>query len=283
MTSLDAAPSAPAQQGQMTPGAQPGQAVPSTTAAPQTTPQTGGLPPTGLQQQLQSLNDYYSNVQQAQAPGGGVGFDVQQQQFQQGGGAAMPNVQQLQPGASNLESIARDLAERYGLPVGRGRLVDERGNLLVTPDQLAAASGGSETLGTAAAKLNYISQAVTREQNVQQQQKGIGAIQAGLGQVQKRGRGSLAVMMSGMYQDLADLYSNQEYEAADFSYFIQKEQMDIASELQRRQEKLAKKQARGGFLGGVIMSIAGIATGNIPMLGAGVGQATGSAGGTGWF
>lgn len=280
MTSLDAA---PAQQGQMTPGAQPVAAEAGRTMAPSGAPAggaaPGGLPPTGLQQQLQSMNDYYANVQQAQGPGGSVGFDVNQQQFQQGA-AGLPSAQQLQPGGSNLEALAQNLAERYGLPVGRGKLVDERGNLLVTPDQLAAASGGAETMGSAAAKLNYISQAVAREQSTQAQQKGISAIQAGMGQVQKRGRGSLATMMSGMYQDLADLYSNQEFEAADFSYFIQKEKMDIAQDLQRRAEKQAKKRSRMGFITGIIgLGLAPFTGGASLAMAGGIAQA----GDTGWF
>ena len=117
----------------------------------------------------------------------------------------------------------------------------------------------------------------------QQQQKGIAALQTGLGLVQSNARGSLATMQSGMYQDLADMYSNQEYAGTDFSYFIQKEQTDIARDLMRRQEKLAKKQSRAGMFGGIAMGIAGFATGN-PMMGiAGIGQAFGSASGTGWF
>jgi hypothetical protein len=90
-------------------------------------------------------------------------------------------------------------------------------------------------------------------------------------------------MQSGFYQDLADLYSNQQYEAADFSYWIQKEQLDMQSELQRRAEKLAKKQARGQFIGGLALGTAGLFTGNFALAAGGYGQAAGSAGGTGWF
>jgi hypothetical protein len=179
--------------------------------------------------------------------------------------------------------MARNLAQNYGLAIGRGRLVDDQGNLLMTPEQLANASGGADTLGTAAAKMNFISQAIAKKQNEMQQQKGIAAIQTGLGQVQSRGRGSLAAMQSGFYQDLADLYSNQQYEAADFSYWIQKEQLDMQSELQRRAEKLAKKQARGQFIGGLALGTAGLFTGNFALAAGGYGQAAGSAGGTGWF
>jgi hypothetical protein len=257
-----------------------GMGAPSAMGATQQ-PAGQGLPPTGLQQQLNSLNQTYSQV------GGmrGIGYDVRGQQAQQAQG--MQGQGQLQGqqmmGSTSLDSMARNLAQNYGLAIGRGRLVDDQGNLLMTPEQLANASGGADTLGTAAAKMNFISQAIAKKQNEMQQQKGIAAIQTGLGQVQSRGRGSLAAMQSGFYQDLADLYSNQQYEAADFSYWIQKEQLDMQSELQRRAEKLAKKQARGQFIGGLALGTAGLFTGNFALAAGGYGQAAGSAGGTGWF
>jgi len=249
--------------------------------APQGQPQQQGLPPTGLQQQLNSMNQLYGNVQ---GIGGGVGYNVQQSQFgaaQQRGGGELSSDQQM--GSNSLDQMARNLAQRYGMPIGRGRLVDEHGNFLMTPQQIADASGGSMTLGAAAANMNYISQAVARQQNEQQQKKGIATLQAGLGQVQSRGRGSMAGMMSGYYQDIADMYSNQQYEAADFSYYIQKEQQDIATQIQQRAERMAKKQARGQFMAGVGITVAGLFTGNIAGITAGAGMAGGAAGGTGWF
>lgn len=255
--------------------------------APVAQQQQQGLPPTGLQQQLQSLNSFYGRVQQAQSGGpfgGHVGYNVRGQQF----GAAQQQEDQgqldeQQFGSNTLEGMARNLAQRYGMPIGRGRLMDDQGNFLMTPDQLANASGGAMTLGEAAAKMNYISQAVTKKQNEDQQQKGIASMQAGLGQVQSRGRGSLAGMMSGYYEGIADLYANQEYEAADFSFYIQKEQLDIQNELQRRAEKLSKKNAQGQFVAGIGVTIASIYTGNIAGVGAGVAMAGGAAGSTGWF
>ncbi len=258
-------------------------APPPTAPPPAAQQQQQGLPPTGLQQQMTSLNNMYENVQNAQSAYGGIGFDPRQQQFNQSQQGQTGLGQQNTGGSTNLDQMARDLATRYGLPIGRGRLIDESGNVLMTPDQIANASGGGVTLGEAAAKLNHISQAITRRQNEQQQQKGIAALQTGLGQVQNNARGSLASLQQGLYQGMADMYANQEYEAADFSYFIQKEQMDIAQELQRRQEKLAKKQARGQFLSGVGMGVIGLGTGNFAMAGGGIAQAGGSAASTGWF
>lgn len=242
-----------------------------------------GLPPTGLQQQMNSLNNLYNQI--GNAPGG---FNVQQQQFnaaqQQQGGAGLPADGSRTPmGSTSLDQMARNLAERYGLPIGRGRLVDESGNFLMTPQQLADASGGSVTLGEAASQMNYISQALTRKQNEQQQQKGLASLQTGLGLVQSRGRGSLAAMQSGYYQDIADLYANQQYEAADFSYYIQKEQMDMASQLQARQEKMAKKQARTGMITGIGLGVAGILMGNPMMAVGGFTSAAGQSSQTGWF
>lgn len=242
--------------------------------APQQGQQAQGLPPTGIQQQLASLNEMYSKVRGISQ----IGFDPRAMQFnqaQQMQGQGALQGQQM-GGATSLDQLARSLAQSYGLAIGRGRLVDDEGNLLMTPDQLANASGGAETLGSAAVKLQYISQAIAKRQNEQQQQKGIAAIQTGLGQVQSRGRGSLAAMQSGYYQDLADLYANQEYEAADFSYFVQKEQLDIQQQLQRRAEKLARRQARAGVFMGVAMMATGNYLGGAAMIG-------GSVGGTGWF
>lgn len=267
------------------PTQQPGQAEAPAPAAQQ---QQQGLPPTGLQQQLASLNQFYGQVQnagQGQPGMGGLGFNVRARQFSQAQNQQDQGSlgQDMEIGSTSLDAMARNLAQRYGMPIGRGRLVDDNGNFLMTPQQIADASGGSVTLGEAAAQMNYISQAITRQQNEEQQQKGMSALQAGLGQVQSRGRGSMAAMMSGYYQDIADLYSNQEYEAADFSFYIQKEQLDVATELQRRAESLAKKQARGQFIAGIGVTIASLYTGNIAGVAAGASMIGGSAGGTGWF
>lgn len=234
------------------------------------------LPPTGLDQQLTSLNQSYAGIASAMG-----GFDPRREQMTGGLAADIGPGASTQLGSTNIQQLAQSLAQNYGLAIGRGNIVDAQGNFLVTPDQLASASG--DTVGEASAKMNYIAQAISRQQTEQKQQQGIAAIQTGLGQVQQRGRGSLASLQTGLYQDLADLYSNQEYEAADFSYFIQKEQMDMANELMRRQEKLAKKQSRSGFLGGVGQGVLGAFTGNWGMVASGIGQAFGNAGGTGWF
>jgi hypothetical protein len=191
--------------------------------------------------------------------------------------------QDAEIGSTSLDAMARNLAQRYGMPIGRGRIVDEYGNFLMTPQQMADASGGSLTLGEAAAQMNYISQALTRRQNEEQQAKGMAALQSGLGQVQSRGRGSLAAMMSGYYQDIADLYANKEYEAADFSYYIEKEKLDIETELQRRAEKAAKKGARQNFVVGLALTVASLYTGNVAGITAGAGMMYGSGEGTGWF
>lgn len=259
------------------------------------------LQPGGLDAQLGSINSYYDMVRNAKTSvpsfsmGGvqpkemNIGFDPQAYQASQLGGRGQERGvgERSQGYSSDLNSLARRLAESYGLDIGRGQLVDESGNLMITPDQIQASSGGAETLGSAAAKLNYLSAAVTKEMNNQQQQKGIAAIQAGMGQIQKRGRGSLAAMQSGMYQDLADLYSNQEFEAADYSYFIQKEQMDLASELDRRARDVAKKRSRGQFWGGAAMTIGGLWTGNYGVAAQGFGMASTAYGDTGydekWF
>lgn len=263
------------------PGSQPQD--PTAPAAPQQ--QQQGLPPTGLQQQLSSLNSYYSQVQNTRSPTGmgGIGFDPRQQQFQQAqlGQTELEPDQQI--GATSLDAMARNLAQRYGMPIGRGRLVDDYGNFLMTPQQMADASGGSLTLGEAAAQMNYISQSLTRRQNEEQQQKGMAALQAGLGQVQSRGRGSLAALTSGYYQDIADLYANKEYEAADFSFYIEKERLDIANELRRRELKAQKKAGISNVVVGVALTVASLYTGNIAGATAGAGMVYGGGSQAGWF
>lgn len=260
-------------------------------------PGAGGLPPTGIQQQLSSLQGFYS---QAQAQGVNPGQMQPQQQLAGGGGGGggqvgtpmsgvggqggMGGGQVGAGGQINIQQLAKNLAGRYGLSMGRGELVDPSGNFLMTPEQLSAASGGSMTMGMASAKMNYISQAVASEQNRQQQRLGRAAIGTGLGLVQSRGRGSAAAMQSGFYQDLADLYSNEEYEAADFSFFIEEERFQIAREIERKREKEAKKGAIGGAIGSVVGGLAGAffgggaGAGVGSSLGGGLGEAVG-----GWF
>ena len=245
-----------------------------------------GLPQTGLQAQLQSLQSFYQ--QAAQTPGGGVSPQAAIQQgplVGQAAGAATGTAAggRTQAGQVNIQQLAKSLAQSYGLPMGRGELIDPSGNWLVTPEQLAAASGGQESMGMAAAKMNYISQAIANAQNQQQQQKGIAALQTGLGLVQSRERGSLAAMQSGFYEGLADLYANQEHEAADFTYFIEEERFRIEQEMRRKAEKRAKKKGILGAVAGIGMAIGGFATGNIGLGVQGVSTFTGGAGEAGWF
>lgn len=262
-----------------------------------------GLPRGGLDSQLDSINQYYDQVRNAtiELPSSSslsgknptktynIGFDPQAYQANQLGGVGQETaVGDRQGGYStDLNSLARRLATSYGLDIGRGDIVDASGNLLITPDQIQAASGGAETVGSAAAKLNYMSAAITKEQNLQQQQKGIAAIQTSLGQVQKRGRGSLAAMQTGLYQDLADLYSNQEYKAADYSYFIERERMDLARELDKRARDTSKGKARSQFWGGLVVGAAGLFTGNYAVAAQGASMSAQSYEGTGyndrWF
>jgi hypothetical protein len=235
-------------------------------------PRAQGLPPTGLQQQLASMQEQYSAYSRARVPGlGGIGVDVNA-----GGGANQQSLRpatlggQQQPGGApglpqgqtSLQALAQRLASSYGLAVGRDQLVDSQGNFMMTPDQIAKASGGADTMGTAAAKMNYIASAIQRQQTDANMKKSEAALQAGLGVVSKRGRGSAVEQQQQFYQGLANLYQNQDYEAADFSYFIQKEKMDIEQEMMRKAEKLQKSKAKAGFWGGLAMTGINIAAGN---------------------
>ncbi len=223
------------------------------------------LPPTGLQQQAASA--------QMQQPSpmtpGGTGQAMNPQQ---------PGAQR-QPGGygqTSLAQLARSLSANYGLQLGRQDLVDAEGNFTMTPDQLAEQSGGRESKGSAAAKFNLIADAIQKRQQEGQARKAEASLQAGLGLVQSRGRGSLAAMQSGFYEGLANLYNSQQYQAADFSYFIQAEQLQIAQDMQRRQLKAQKKSGFGGMIGGIAGAIFGGPGG--AMAGAAVGEQVGS-----WF
>jgi hypothetical protein len=233
------------------------------------------LPPTGLQSQIESLNRFYNEAEAAP-----YGVNARQMQFAQGQ-QALP-AQAPAQGSTNLNQLAQSLAQNYGLSIGSGDLVDAEGNFLMTPDQIAAASGGAETMGTAAAKMNLIAEAIANRQQQQAQSQAQATMQTGLGLVQERGRGSLAAMQSGMYEGLASLYANQDYEAADFSYFIQKEQMDIQMEIMRKQEKAAKRRGRASMVMGGIGLIAAIPTGGatLPMAAQGLSEGYAS---SGWF
>lgn len=229
-----------------------------------------GLPPTGLQQQLNSLRSSYQSAKTARIKGfGSVGYDVQSQAKQQNKalpGQALQATGERPPGmpagSTSLNDLARRLASSYGLAIGRNDLVDAEGNFNMTPDQIAGASGGAETLGTAAAKMNYIASAIQKRQQSQALQKSEAALQSGLGLASQRRPGSMIEQQQQFYAGLASLYQQQDYQAADFSYFIQKEKMDIEQAMIRNAQKLAKKKAQAGFWGGLAMTGVNIAMGN---------------------
>lgn len=214
---------------------QPGQQQQAMAQPPGASPSMGnvpGLPPTALSMQMQSLNDQYAQARDqamgAQMAPDGTGGPLMLDQ--RGGGLG-----QGQFARTSLQDMAERLARSYGLNFGRGSLIDEEGNFLQTPDQLAAA-GGSE-LDTTAASMNRVAQALNDRQIEMQQDKATAALQAGLGQVQQRGRGSLAALQSGFYQTMAQNYTDPNLlpEQADFSYWIQKAGFEEAA-MNREQE-----------------------------------------------
>lgn len=260
------------------------------------------LPPTGLQRQAASAvrpigaggSVNPSNPQQrpsTQQQGGQQGAvpGAPQAPAPSGSGAGTalqatsPSAPPATRGSTSLRTLADQLSRQLGLPIGQNGLVDEQGNFLQTPDQIAQQSGGAITMGAAAARMNLIADAIQRNQQERQTQKSVAALQAGLGQVQSRGRGSLAAIQSGFYQGLSQLYQSQQYEAADFSYFIQKEQLDMQMDMIRRAERLQKKNSRFGTIAGIGLGIAGIATANPALAIGGFSSAAGNAGSSGWF
>lgn len=244
-------------------------------------PAAGGstLPQTGIQQQVNTIN------QQQQQLGGFLGGAVQQigvkQQQAQNQQQAQMLQQQSQPmfGSTNLNALAKSLFQSYGLGVGRGSMVDAQGNLTTSPDEIAKSQGLRTS--DVAQKMSYVAQSLSDYQNKQAQQQGIGALQAGLGQVRSRGRGSLAAMQSGYYQQLAQAYTdpNMLSQAQDFSYYVQRDFIDREHALR---EKELKKQKKKGLLGGVL-GVVGGAIGAIygGPAGAGIGSSLGTSLGEG--
>jgi hypothetical protein len=210
-----------------------------------------------MQQQAASIA---GNNQGLLKPAGQVG---------QGG---QPTTNIVRPGQTNLNDMAENLARNYGIQLGATPLVDEQGNFNRMP------TNGQEAVG-----FQFISQAIADEKNRRQNQKAESALQTGLGQVQSRGRGSLAAVQSGQFENLANLYASQQTKAADFSYFVQKEQMDKAEALVARQEKMAKKAGKRAMIGGIIGAVAGTII--APGIGTAAGYAVGSGlgGGSSYF
>lgn len=232
-------------------------------------PQTPTLPPTGLQQSLASIQQM-----QAQAQSQGI-------QTAQAGSTPLPGVSGATGSTTSIQSLVDKLQSQYGLSVGRGSLFDDEGNPQMTPEQVADASGGAETMGTAAAKMNMIADAISNRKTQEAQGRAQDALAAGAGLVQSRARGSLAALQSGLYQNMANLYANQEYEAADFNFYIQREQQMIEAEYRRKAEEKQKKSARFGSIVGAIGLIAAPFTGGATL---GIAaQGLGQVGNTGWI
>lgn len=174
-------------------------------------------------------------------------------------------------GQTNLTDMANYLAGSYGIQLGRQPLVDERGNFMRMPQN-----------ADEAVKFQFISQALADEKNKRAQQRSVSAIQAGIGAGRGRARGGLQQLMSGQYEALAQTYGREQHRGADFSYFVQKEQLEKLDAITRRMEKLAKKRARGAMIGGLIGAVAGtfvapgVGTAAGYQIGAGVGGGAGA-------
>lgn len=246
------------------------------------------MPGTGVQQQMQAVNQYYDVIR-----GSHMGFDPQTYgNNRESTGGVRPELANMAPGTeergvtaggNNIQGIANRLAQSYGLAVGRGQIVDERGNFLITPEQLAGASGGAETAATAAVKMQQMATALYNEQRRESQKRAQASAGAAAALAGQRGPGSLLQQQSGALQNLSQVYQAEDYEMYDFSGSIAVEQMNIAQELFKRQEKWMKKKARGQFVGGIIQTLVGAAAGDVSSVGQGLATSSSAAGQTGWF
>jgi hypothetical protein len=224
---------------------------------------------TGLMQQLQArrLQNQRGIIAQ------GAGLSAVEGQMGMQTGRAAPGAQSISPGtgggAGSLNNMAQQLARSYGLPIGSGSMVDEYGNITYQP------KNEEEMM-----KLQMISDAIYNRQTQESHARGVAAQTAGMGLVRQRGRGSLAAMQSGMYENLASLYANQEFQQADYTLMIQSEQLQRAERIQQEARRQAKKAKKSGMVGGIIGGVVGfvIAGPAGAAVGYGIGSGAGSSG-----
>lgn len=163
-------------------------------------------------------------------------------------GPGVPPLAQAGQDVQGLQQLANQLADRYGMG-GRAPIVDSAGNFTREPNS-----------ADEAVKFQYIAQALANYKAEQLQKQAVATQQAGIGLVQSRGRGSLATLVSGQYQSLAQTYQADigrvSQSVPDFSYYIQKEMMErqerYLAEVKRFQEKQQKYALYGMVIGGVV-------------------------------
>lgn len=213
-----------------------------------------GLPPTGLQQQMTSLNEQYEQNQQRQAFGAEMRTTTGPDMFATEGPAGDRPAPENQGPDNYAQSSLRDLAEKmatsYGLSFGRGTLVDASGNFMQTPDQLAGSGGDASAT---AASMNYIAQAINDQRIQMQRDKATAALSAGAGLLAKRGRGSLAELQSNFYQAMAANYTDPNLlpEQQDFSFWIEEARFEEAAALRELENRdLGLSEGGGGSIGG---------------------------------
>lgn len=234
------------QQGQVEPE-QPGTTppeAPTPVGKPPAMTNVPGLPPTGLQQQVSSLNQEYEQAQQRETLGSSLApgdprttAGPLMDPAAAGPQAAPPTQGPENYAQSSLQDLAEKMARNYGLDFSRGTLVDTSGNFLQTPEQLATGAG---EVGTTAESMNYIAQAINDQRVRSQQDKATAALQTGAGLLASRGRGSLAALQSGFFAAMAANYTNPNLlpEQQNFSYWIEEE---------RYQEELAIMERASGL------------------------------------
>lgn len=192
-----------------------------------------------------------------------------QQGLDQQGGAGTVSIGQPQgsPSGTKLQQIAQQMADNYGLQTGGKPIVDASGNMNYMPQN-----------ADQAVAMQAISQAVANEQTRAAQNRAVAAIQAGFGQFSKRGPGSLMVLQSGLYENLANMYANEEYHAADFGYFIEKEAQERQAALLRQQKKEADRKGNLSGILGVAGAVVGFKFGGLAGAQAGYQIGTGAGG-----
>jgi len=237
---------------------------------PQQQPPGRNLPQASSLSQLQQWQQQMSSMEQRYSQLTGQNYRWQEDS-ETAHGPGVPPLAQAAQSASGMQQMGNQLAERYGIG-GRAPLVDAAGNFNRTPQ--SAEEG---------VKFQYIADALANYQAQQAQNRAEATQAAGIGLVQQRGRGSLALLQQGAYQSLAGTIERDKERinnmAPDFSAFIEMEMQNRAEEFQREVMRFQKKQSKYAMIGGIVGMVGGGLLGGVG--GAGAGMQLGSAVGGG--
>ena len=156
------------------------------------------------------------------------------------------------PGTTSLSEMGNYLGRLYGIDIGGQGLFDNEGTALRTPRN-----------ADEAAAFNLISQRLADEKTKASMKKAEVALQQQQGLLQRSGRGSLSAFAAGGFGQMADLYSQQQFNPTDFGYWIAKEFQEKQERLARDQMRAMKKAAKYKMYGDIATGITTLAVGGM--------------------